>query len=412
MRRGPALVAGVLALVLLPAGTGAVAAGRYADVPPGSVYEDAVERLTAAGVVEPCDDAGLQYCPQEQVSRGDALVALHRLGGRAEGVAPSLDALLLRGLTADQLRSQAGDAGPAGPAGPAGAEGAEGPAGPDGATGARGADGRAGVPGATGSDGAQGPRGTGYARTVLVSPAPGATPAQNGERLLRTLEEQSRRQVTELVLLLEPGVYEVAETASSFIESVQVLGSGKGVTVLRSGPGLDSSSFVLALYAQEAVLADLTVVATARDDGDAKGVLLVGTGGPFQARLSDVEVDATGGRSNTNTRALEVDPFRSTVAPRLDVERVSARARAPEGQVQTVRLFPNRTGDLFAVDVQDSVVDGTVALFANRSRPALDLVVRRSEVGSVPVQEGTTVRCDLSYDSAFRPLDRDCVVVP
>lgn len=48
---------------------------------------------------------------------------LHRASGNAPGVAPSVNAWTVRGMTPDDLRGQTGPAGPVGPAGPAGPEG-------------------------------------------------------------------------------------------------------------------------------------------------------------------------------------------------------------------------------------------------------------------------------------------------
>lgn len=133
---------------VVSAPTAAFAVHQFNDVPDDSIYAGAVERLTAAGVIEGCTTTS--YCPQDDMTRGQMALLLDRLSGNGD-VAPSVDAATLMGFTAEQLRGQTGPAGPAGPAGPVGPAGATGGTGAPGAPGAQGGQGLQGVPGADGA---------------------------------------------------------------------------------------------------------------------------------------------------------------------------------------------------------------------------------------------------------------------
>lgn len=141
---------------LIAAPTAALATHRFSDVPDDSVYAGAVERLTAAGVIEGCTPT--VYCPQENMTRGQMALLLDRLSGHGD-VEPSIDAATLMGMTPEQLRGAKGDTGPAGPAGSDGAAGPAGAVGPAGPTGPTGPAGPAGPRGPAGPTGAAGPAG-------------------------------------------------------------------------------------------------------------------------------------------------------------------------------------------------------------------------------------------------------------
>lgn len=143
-----ALVGG---LVVAP--SAAYAAHRYTDVPDNSIYASAVERLTAAGVIEGCTDT--TYCPGADISRGQMALLLDRMSGNGD-VAPSVDAATLMGFTPEQLRGAKGDAGATGPQGDTGAAGSQGV---QGVVGPTGEDGDVGPAGAQGDAGPVGPRG-------------------------------------------------------------------------------------------------------------------------------------------------------------------------------------------------------------------------------------------------------------
>lgn len=174
----------------------------------------------------------------------------------------------------------AGPAGPIGPAGPAGVTGATGPAGPAGATGAAGATGPAGASGPAGPTGAQGPPGVTFARTVLVSPV--GTAAQNGVALQAAVSSISGASPSNPYLVrIEPGVYDLGSQFLLIPSSVDVEGSGVGVTKL-----ISSGSAVIILPAASE-LRNISVEGTA--------------GGAIQTagRLLNVYAKASGGNTNT-----------------------------------------------------------------------------------------------------------------
>lgn len=150
--RTAVIAAGMSALLAAPAG--ALAAQKFNDVPADSLYAGAVERLTAAGVIKGC--AADQYCPADQVTRGQLALLLDRLSGNGD-VAPSVDAATVMGLRPDQL--SAGLMGPAGPVGPEGVAGPAGAPGAQGVPGLQGLNGEDGTPGEGGAEGAQGAQG-------------------------------------------------------------------------------------------------------------------------------------------------------------------------------------------------------------------------------------------------------------
>lgn len=90
-------------------GAGAFAAGsafgqsRFSDVPPGDVHEAGISFVDAAGITRGCGD-GSTFCPADALQRGQMATFLHRASGRAPGVAPSVNAATLQGMTPEQLR--------------------------------------------------------------------------------------------------------------------------------------------------------------------------------------------------------------------------------------------------------------------------------------------------------------------
>jgi hypothetical protein len=128
----------VLLLVLLLAGVavlagavGAIAADRFGDVVSGHPHADGIGWVADAGVTAGCGD-GSNFCPNDGVTRAQMATFMHRLSGNAPGIAPSIDAATVEGLTAADLEGQVGPQGPEGPEGPQGSEGPQGPVGPEG----------------------------------------------------------------------------------------------------------------------------------------------------------------------------------------------------------------------------------------------------------------------------------------
>ena len=108
MTAGARGLRGLLLAMLLAGGAvvaaavGAVAADRFGDVAAGHAHEDGIGWVADAQVTSGCGD-GAEYCPDDPVTRAQMATFLHRLSGRAAGVAPSVDAATVQGLTPEQL---------------------------------------------------------------------------------------------------------------------------------------------------------------------------------------------------------------------------------------------------------------------------------------------------------------------
>lgn len=103
-----ALGAAITAALLVP--VGAVAATGFTDVAPDSVHADGIEFAVDAGVTAGCGD-GSAYCPSDAVTREQMATFLHRLSGHADGIAPSVDAATVGGMTPEDLQGQEGPQG-------------------------------------------------------------------------------------------------------------------------------------------------------------------------------------------------------------------------------------------------------------------------------------------------------------
>lgn len=93
-----AVIAGVL---LIPAA--ALAGERFGDVSAGG-HAPAIGWVADVGVTQGCGD-GKDYCPTDPVTRAQMASFMQRLAGHANGVAPSVNAATLDGLTVDDLTS-------------------------------------------------------------------------------------------------------------------------------------------------------------------------------------------------------------------------------------------------------------------------------------------------------------------
>lgn len=170
-RRGrPWAVLALLSALALPVAANADSTG-FRDVAPDDTHAAAIAWLATNGITEGCGE-GDTYCPSDEVTRAQIASLLRRMA--EAGV---VDAATVGGLTADQLRGQAGPAGPRGPQGPAGADGADGATGPAGPTGA---DGAAGPPGESGPPGPAGPEGPAGAPGAPGAPGPTGPPGPPG----------------------------------------------------------------------------------------------------------------------------------------------------------------------------------------------------------------------------------------
>jgi hypothetical protein len=57
------------------------AVGMFADVPPGSLFEDWIEELYNRAITSGCAVLPLRYCPTNSVTRGEMAVFLTRTFG-------------------------------------------------------------------------------------------------------------------------------------------------------------------------------------------------------------------------------------------------------------------------------------------------------------------------------------------
>lgn len=109
------ILAGLTLLCVLAGAAGALAAGRFAD-DIASVHQPGVSFVAEAGITTGCRD-GSVYCPSDAVTRDQMATFMHRLAGKAPGVAPSVNAATVDGFTADELRGQDGQDGQDAPTG-------------------------------------------------------------------------------------------------------------------------------------------------------------------------------------------------------------------------------------------------------------------------------------------------------
>jgi hypothetical protein len=106
-----ARLAALLVAAVVGAGVFAVGSAygqsRFSDVPPGDVHEAGIQYVDQNGITAGCGD-GTRFCPRDSLTRGQMATFLHRQSGKAPGIAPSVNADTLRGLTPDQLRATSG----------------------------------------------------------------------------------------------------------------------------------------------------------------------------------------------------------------------------------------------------------------------------------------------------------------
>jgi hypothetical protein len=94
----------------LVTGAAFAAASQFADIDPGHPHEDGIGWVADVGVTAGCGD-GSRYCPGNPVTRAQMGTFMHRLSGHAPGVAPSVDAATLQGMSPGDLQGQQGPAG-------------------------------------------------------------------------------------------------------------------------------------------------------------------------------------------------------------------------------------------------------------------------------------------------------------
>lgn len=94
VRRSSVVLAFAVAALAFPLGV--LATHQFADVPTGASYHDDVQALVEAGVTTGC--GGGNYCPNNNVTRGQMAQFLNRLGNLDGNSNPSVDADLIDGL--------------------------------------------------------------------------------------------------------------------------------------------------------------------------------------------------------------------------------------------------------------------------------------------------------------------------
>lgn len=139
-----------------------------------------------------------------------------------------------------------------------------------------------------------------YSNTVLVSPL--ATPAKSGNALRRAVHGISVGEGEDPVLVLvEPGTYNLGSTPIVMPDDVSLLGSGRDLTVIRCACGslgnttTDAGATLVTGFAAE--VRSLTVV----NEDTLPHIHGINVGGGSEAltRISDVAVQAAGGPSST-----------------------------------------------------------------------------------------------------------------
>jgi hypothetical protein len=98
--RRTTLSALVLAIAVLVPATALAGYASFKDGPFG-VHEDGVDWLAGSGVTAGCTPS--EFCPGDPVTRAQMATFLHRLSGRASGVAPTVDAATVEGRRAHDL---------------------------------------------------------------------------------------------------------------------------------------------------------------------------------------------------------------------------------------------------------------------------------------------------------------------
>lgn len=93
-RRRLALVAGLVALIVIPASL-VGATNRFSDVPTSAFYHNSVNAIADAGITAGCSST--RYCPNSTVTRGQMAVFLNKLGALGSGTVPVADALSVNG---------------------------------------------------------------------------------------------------------------------------------------------------------------------------------------------------------------------------------------------------------------------------------------------------------------------------
>jgi hypothetical protein len=176
--------------------------------------------------------------------------------------------------------------------------------------------------GAQGPVGPQGPKGDlTYERTVLVSPT--GTPAANGAALLAAMAGITDATSTRQVLLkVEPGIYDLGTERLLIKNWVDVEGSGELVTLVRSD-ALASGSVATITIPSHTELRSLTVV---QDGGHIPMAVHVEVGG----RVRDLTARTSGG-------SFAAMALRADGAARID--RVSAQAIATDASVYGIILY-------------------------------------------------------------------------
>jgi hypothetical protein len=94
VRRSSLILAFAVAALAFPLGV--LATHQFADVPTNASFHDDVQALVEAGVTSGC--GGGNYCPSNNVTRGQMAQFLNRLGNLDGNSSPSVDADKLDGL--------------------------------------------------------------------------------------------------------------------------------------------------------------------------------------------------------------------------------------------------------------------------------------------------------------------------
>lgn len=100
--RAVVLSLSVVALMMLAAAMGALAADRFGDVAADHAHAGGIGWVADAEVTLGCSD-GSDYCPGDAVTRAQMATFMHRLAGHAPGIAPSVDAATVQGLAPAEL---------------------------------------------------------------------------------------------------------------------------------------------------------------------------------------------------------------------------------------------------------------------------------------------------------------------
>lgn len=252
--------------------------------------------------------------------------------------------------------TKTGPRGPQGPRGPAGHNGKAGATGPAGANGTNGSlgtvgsagsNGAAGNNGAAGSNGAAGASGVSYLRTVLVSPTAN-TQAGNGALLVAAITGLTGVNAGNPVLVLvEPGFYDIGSTALSLPSHVDLQGSGEDTTTI-----LGEGSLVLTTAASTQVR-----YLTVSDTNVAGSATAISTGGG----LLDVTANASG--TGAATAVLANAP--STPIVNVTASATTSALLSSATAIHTVNTVFVRGGTFTALD--GAATGQAAALFAENA---------------------------------------------